>query len=101
VEKIHQSAAAYFEALEAQATAAPAEVAPVEGEVEVVSEPAMDVEEGAEVTDSGESKQASENRETPESSATETTETPETPKNNEPEAAESAGATAEKQETPE
>jgi N utilization substance protein A len=101
VEKIHQSVAAYFEALEAQATAAPAETAPSETEAEVATEPATDAAAASEVTDSGEAEQASENAEAPEPSATETTETPEAPENNEPEAAESAGAAAEKHETPE
>jgi N utilization substance protein A len=101
VEKIHQSVAAYFEALEAQATAAPADAVAAEGEAEVATEPAAELEEATEVTVAGEAEQASENAEAPEPSTAGTADTPETPENHEPEAAESAGAGAEKHETPE
>jgi transcription termination/antitermination protein NusA len=101
VEKIHQSVAAYFEALEAQATAAPADAVAAEGEAEVATEPAAELEEATEVTVAGEPEQASENAEAPEPSAADTAETHETPENDEPEAAGSAGAGSEKHETPE
>ncbi|MGA8224108.1 MAG: transcription termination factor NusA [Candidatus Acidiferrales bacterium] len=51
VEKIHQSVATYFEELEAQATAAPAEAAPAEGEAVVAVETAVENVEPAEVAE--------------------------------------------------
>ena len=101
VEKIHQSVAAYFEALEAQATAAPAEAAPGEGEAELAAPPAMEAEEASEVPDSGEPEQALENAEAAELSPTEVGEASGTPENNEPASAESADAAADKRETTE
>jgi transcription termination/antitermination protein NusA len=101
VEKIHQSVAAYFEALEAQATAAPAEVAPVEAEAEVAAEPAAGAEDAAEIADSAVAEQENENAETPEPSEAEITAAPETPENDESASAESAGAAANKRETTE
>jgi len=101
VEKIHQSVAAYFEALEAQATAAPAEAAPGEGEAELAAPPATEAEEASEVPDSGEPEQALENAEAAELSPTEVGEASGTPENNEPASAESADAAADKRETTE
>jgi len=101
VEKIHQSVAAYFEALEAQATAAPAEAAPGEGEAELAAPPATEAEEASEVPDSGEPGQALENAEAAELSPTEVGEASGTPENDEPASAESAGAAADKRETTE
>jgi len=100
VEKIHQSVAAYFEALEAQATAAPAEAAPSEGEAELAAPPATEAEEASEVPDSGEAEQASENAEVPELAA-EASEASGAPENDEPASAESAGAATDKRETTE
>jgi len=100
VEKIHQSVAAYFEALEAQATAVPAEAAPSEGEAELAAPPATEAEEASEVPDSGEAEQASENAEVPELAA-EASEASGAPENDEPASAESAGAATDKRETTE
>jgi N utilization substance protein A len=101
VEKIHQSVAAYFEALEAQATAAPVEAALIEGEAKLAAQPAPDTEEASEVTDSGEAVQASENAEAPELSAAETPDASAAPEEGEAAPAESADAAAEKRETSE
>jgi N utilization substance protein A len=101
VEKIHQSVAAYFEALEAQATAAPAEAAPIEGGAELAAPPATDAEEASEVPDSGEAEQASEDAGAPEVSAAEPSGTTETQENDEHAPAESAGAAEDKRETTE
>jgi len=101
VEKIHQSVAAYFEELEAQATAAPAEPATSEAEAEAATEPATDAATASEVTDSVDAKQASENTEAPELSATEAGDASGAPENDEPASAESAGAAADKRETTE
>jgi transcription termination/antitermination protein NusA len=101
VEKIHQSVAAYFEELEAQATAAPAEPATSETEAEAATEPATDAATASEVTDSVDAAQASENTEAPEPSATEAGDASGAPENDEPASAESAGAAADKRETTE
>jgi len=101
VEKIHQSVAAYFEELEAQATAAPAEPATSEAEAEAATEPATDAATASEVTDSVDAAQASENTEAPEPSATEAGDASGAPENDEPASAESAGAAADKRETTE
>jgi len=101
VEKIHQSVAAYFEELEAQATAAPAEPATSEAEAEAATEPATDAATASEVTDSVDAAQASENTEAPELSATEAGDSSGAPENDEPASAESAGAAADKRETTE
>jgi N utilization substance protein A len=101
VEKIHQSVAAYFEALEAQATAAPAEGAVAEGEAEGAPEPAADADASLEATNSGEALETSETAETPELSEPEASEVPETPENEESSPAESAGAAGEKRENSE
>jgi transcription termination/antitermination protein NusA len=54
VEKIHQSVATYFEELEAQATAGPAEAAPVEGEEQAAAESAPETVESSDEVDSSE-----------------------------------------------
>jgi len=101
VEKIHQSVAAYFEELEAQATAAPAEAAPSEAEAEVATEPATDAAAASEVTDSGEAEQTSGNAEAPEPSSAEVGKASGAPEDDEPASAEPAGRAADKQETTE
>jgi N utilization substance protein A len=101
VEKIHQSVAAYFEELEAQATAAPAEETVIEAEAEVAAEPTTGGEAASELTDPGEAEPAIENAEAPELGPTETTGASEAPPNDEPAPAESAGAAAAKRETTE
>jgi transcription termination/antitermination protein NusA len=58
VEKIHQSVATYFEELEAQATAAPAEAAPVEGEAQAVVESEGESAGDAEIVESAEASEA-------------------------------------------
>jgi transcription termination/antitermination protein NusA len=98
VEKIHQSVAAYFEALEAQATAAPAEAAPAEGEAEVAAEPASGAEDAAEVAGSAELEPTNENLEAPEPSAAESSEASE---NDKAPSAESAGTAADERENTE
>ena len=74
VEKIHQAVAAYFEALETLATAAPAESehaleAPVEGEP-AVEAPAEGAPEALAVAESGETSEAEQTPETPETAET-------------------------------
>src|ERR1700726_3371672 len=59
LEKIHQSVAAYFEALELQATAAPSEAAGAEGGAEMAAEPTTDAEGALEATDSGDATKTS------------------------------------------
>jgi len=101
VEKIHQSVAAYFEELEAQATAAPAEGTATEAEAEVPTETATGAEAGPEVTNSEEAEPASENAELPELSTAENSGVSEVADKGETAPAESAGAAAEKQESSE
>jgi N utilization substance protein A len=96
VEKIHQSVAAYFEALEAQATAAPAEAAPAEGEPEAAAEPASGAEDASEVAGSAEVEPANENLRAPEPSAAKSSEASE---NDEPASGAAAGTAAEERET--
>jgi transcription termination/antitermination protein NusA len=101
VEKIHQSVAAYFEELEAQATAAPAEAAAVEGEAEPAHEPAPETLEssgGIESAEAAPVDEAPESAATSEAGAADASETLQT---EEPAPAESAGAAAEKQESTE
>jgi len=96
VEKIHQSVAAYFEALEAQATAAPAEAAPAEGEAEVASGPDSGSEDASEVAGSAEVEPTNEDPRAPEPNAAKSSEGSE---NEEPPSAASAATAADERET--
>jgi transcription termination/antitermination protein NusA len=58
VEKIHQSVAAYFEELEAQAAAAPTEAAPAEGGVEATPTTAEPAPEAVDSSDTAETDEA-------------------------------------------
>jgi N utilization substance protein A len=98
VEKIHQSVAAYFEALEAQATAAPAEPAPAEREAEVAAEPASVAEDASKVASSAEVEPTNENLGAPEPSAAKSSEASE---NDESRSAASADTAAVERETTE
>jgi hypothetical protein len=93
VEKIHQSVATYFEELEAQATAAPAEAAPVEGEAQAVVESVDENVESAEASEAEPAEPAAAETE-PAQAAAAAAELPDSEANATAEAAENEGTAA-------